>query len=511
MTKRPVGLSFLLLALAGTASAQLITIRTLPISVEDQFLIFPSQRAGMAGVGIALPDSLLDPFANPAKGARVRASQFMSAPTFYGVSNGGGGGRTLPLGTFGQYGSWFGGAWAALQQVDAARPSNQIFFDPRTLDVLRSQGSIVDPNGLLNGLDARTHSNQFVFATIGRTLPSAGLSLAGSVSWAGLHAIDGVDLLYTNSMGVRQSGHSMDVRFGALKDLGAGRSIEAVLLYNRFHMTQDATYLDFFWDPGAQQSLQRARVERNLDYTDTWGMHLQFERPLADSVWRLGWIATMNRMSHPKIPNYQVEQIMNIPRDPGDSYAFNLGVGVSKVKDRTTFGLDVIYEPIWSHTWADSPTPVVDILGNTIAPGGMTVENHFRFSNALFRIGVGTDFGGETGRQHALQFGLILRSVSYHMNQFDHVQLSGRKQNESWVEWSPTWGIRLGFTGLDIRYQGRLTNGTGRPGIFQDGRVFVGDAAPTVGGGIIAAPNGPINLTNVQVMTHQFSISLPLR
>jgi len=504
MTKRPVCLSFLLVVLAGTASAQLITIRTVPVSLDDQFQIFPSQRAGMGGLSFALADTLLDPFSNPAKGARVRAGQFFGSPTFYSVSSNAGGGRTLPLGAFARRGTWFGGVWAALQEVDAAQPDvfTGLVTGVAPLDIRRT---IVDPDGLLNGVNARTHGNQFAFASLGRVYPEAGLALGGSVSWAGLHAIDGVDLLYASSAGVRQFGHSLDFRLGALKELGAGRSLEALVLYNRFRMSHDVTRLDFFWDPGAQQPLQRTRLERNLDYTDTWGLHLQYERPLADSVWRIGWVATANHMSHPKIPNYE---IMNIPRDPGGSNAFNLGVGVAKTEAGTAFGLDVVFEPIWSHTWADAAGPVLDVLGNTIPAGGMTIENRFRFSNALLRMGVSRDFGGTTGAQHALQLGLIVRSISYSLNQFDHVQLAGRRQTESWVEWTPTWGLRLGFPGLEIRYQGRMTNGTGRPGIASP-NVFT-DAAPR-GGGIIAAPSGPLTLSDVTVVSHQFSISLPLR
>jgi hypothetical protein len=42
-----------------------------------------------------------------------------------------------------------------------------------------------------------------------------------------------------------------------------------------------------------------------------------------------------------------------------------------------------------------------------------------------------------------------------------------------------------------------------------DGRVFL--AADAAGPNILAAPNGPLSLTNVSVMTHQFSVSLPIR
>jgi hypothetical protein len=367
------------------------------------------------------------------------------------------------------------------------------------------RSDVVDPDGLLNGLDAQSHGNQFAFATLGRVLPS-GLAVGGSVSWAGLHAIDGVDLLYASSAGVKQLGHSVDARLGALKEWN-GQSFEALVLYDRYRMKHDVALLDFIWDPALQQPVEHARLERNLDYTDTWGLHLQYERPLADSGWRVGWIATMNRMSHPKIPNYE---IMSIPRDPGGSYAYDLGIGFSKVHAGTTFGFDVIYEPIWSHTWADSESPIETVFGDTIPPGGKTIENQFNFSNAIIRLGISRELSGSDNGRHAIQFGLIMRSISYNLSQMNHVTATGRRQHEEWVEWTPTWGLRLGFPGLEIRYQGRMTSGTGRPGVSDGGVIGVADAAPR-SGGIIVAPSGPLSLTEVKVITHQFSISLPLR
>src|SRR6266516_3895062 len=97
MTKRAVRLSIQLMALAGPAAAQLISIKTVPIAQGDQFDIFPSNNFGMGGVSIALADTLLDPFINPAKGGRLGAARFFSAPTVYGISQNAGGGRTLPL------------------------------------------------------------------------------------------------------------------------------------------------------------------------------------------------------------------------------------------------------------------------------------------------------------------------------------------------------------------------------------------------------------------------------
>src|SRR3989442_14386102 len=132
MTKRAVRLSILLVALAGPASAQLISIKTVPIAQGDQFDIFPSNNVGMGGVSIALADTLLDPFINPAKGGRLGAARFFSAPTVYSISQRAGGGRTLPLAAIAGSGEWFGGLSLALQEVDASRPpfDQGVVFNP---------------------------------------------------------------------------------------------------------------------------------------------------------------------------------------------------------------------------------------------------------------------------------------------------------------------------------------------------------------------------------------------
>src|SRR5205085_12327021 len=118
-----------------------------------------------------------------------------------------------------------------------------------------------------------------------------------------------------------------------------------------------------------------------------------------------------NLMSHPKIPNYE---IMSIPRDPGHSHAYQVGIGVARTNGPATFGLDAVYEPIWSETYAAAAAPTETAAGDTIPLGGKTIENRFRFSNALFRMGVGREltFGG---RPHAAawQLGLAAHAIHY--------------------------------------------------------------------------------------------------
>jgi len=514
MTKRAVRLSSLLLALAGPAAAQLISIKTVPIAQGDQFEIFPSNNLGMGSVSIALPDTLLDPFLNPAKGARLGAARFFGAPTAYGISQGAGGGRTLPLAINAGSGAWFGAFSLALQQIDASKPP----FDQGRFV---AQAPLPLPGGALPETTVvavpprqDSYGNQYVFAMLGRRAPGTGLSLAASALWARLTGVDGVDLLFAGNAGLKQFGHAFDLRLGLLQEWPGERSLAAVVLHNRFGMTDDVAYLDQVWNPATQQIAVRTRLERNHDQTNTWGAHVEYVRPLAASGWRIGWLATVNRMSHPKLPEYELANVPAIPRDPGHSSAYNLGLGLSKTRGPLTFGIDAIYEPIWSYTWADAASPVLTATGDTIPVGGKTVENHFRFSDGLLRMGVSRDVAlGQLGKAAALQLGLMVRSVHYHLTQSDNVQAVGHALQEAWLEWTPTWGVSLRFPDLEIRYRGRVTRGTGRPGVTSPSGAFgvVDRALALAGGSILVAPSGPISLQEVSTTTHQISISLPLR
>jgi len=496
MTRLLVGLCVLVLAAAGTASAQVIGIKTVPVAQADQFSIFPSRNAGMGGVSIAVADPLLDAFVNPAKGSRMGAPYIYGSPALYNVSSDAGGGRTLPLAAAARSGTWFGGLALALQEVDAAEVTNPpVFF-------------VDDAIPLPGTLDGDSYGNQMAFGMFGKAFPGAGLSVGGSAFVAGLHGIDGVDMLYAGSQGVDQAGTAVDARMGLLKEWDGGRSLEAMVVYNRLRMTHDVSFIDWLWDPATQQLRPQARMDENRDYSDLWGVHLEYERPLSVAGWRIGWMATANRTSHPKLPNYEIRSVQVIPRDPGTSYAFNAGLGLARTLGPATFGLDVIYEPIWSHTWADAEGPTPTQGGDTIPAGAMTVENRFTFSNALVKMGVSR----ELGQTFSAQLGLVVHSIQYRLRQKDYVQVSSRSLREHWVEWMPTWGVGFRFPEVEIRYQGRAMNGTGRPGVVsQSGGDLLAAAAPDAARNILVAPNGPLTLGEVSVVTHQISLSIPIR
>jgi len=495
--------SIALLVVVVPAGAQVIPIKTIPIAQGDQFQIFPSNNLGLGGVSIALADSVGDPFINPATTARLRGSRLFSAPTVYSVSRRAGGGRSLPLAMLARRATWYGGLALVLQQVDPSRPPQQGGFIAVANAVPPSTAEIPGP-------DLRAHGNEYAFGMIGRTLPG-NLSIGASALWTGLHALDGVDLLYSGSLRVKQTGHAVDLRMGAVKEWPGergARSLEAIVLHNRFAATHSVLFADRVWDPGLQQIVSQLRTDHNFDHTNTWGGQLKYQVPLAPPGWRIGWMLTVNRATHPKLPNYEITNVAVIPWDPGRSYAFDLGVGLSKVLGPATFGVDAIYEPIRSYTWADAMAPTTTLGGDTIATGGKTVENRFRFSNAVFRIGAGRDINLEgSPKMVGLQVGLTMRSISYRLLQTNHVELTQRTLRTGWFEWTPTWGLTLRFPELELRYRGRVTKGAGRPGaqFVSNFRDFA-----LAGAAILAAPSGPLNLIDVNTSTHQISLSLPL-
>jgi hypothetical protein len=357
----------------------------------------------------------------------------------------------------------------------------------------------------------QTHTNRYAFATLGRAWADRKLSLGASAFWSGLTGVDGVELLYAGSQSIKQLGQAVDFRVGLEKEWAGSRSLAAVLVHNRFAMTHDVTFIDAFWDPATRSVQATPRLEHNPDRTNTWGLHLQYQRPLADSGVRVGGIFTMNRMSHPKIPNYQIASVQVIPWDPGYSSAFNIGVGLSESRGPMTFAVDAIYEPIWSYTWGDAQSPITTALGATIPAGGKTVENHFTFSNATLRAGLGRDFKLEMPESSMrIQLGAELHSIDYHLDQFDNVVAAGRQHDEAWTEWTYAAGLSLRFPEVEVHYRARMTSGTGRPGIIPEGRT---GAVPDTfaASSVIVAPSGSLTLTPVRVMTHQFSVSVPLR
>ena len=316
-------------AVPSALAGQLISIRTIPVATGKQFLVLPSRTLGMGSVTIAVDDPWLDGFVNPALGSRMGESAFLASPTFYGIEGGNGAGRTIPLAGLFNGADWFSGMSVALQQIVDENGGNVWAPDPwlRMTAPRRLEGS-----------DA---TNTYASVFLGRRL-RAGWAIGVAASVAGLNAVDGVDLLYANSQSIDQDWSAWGVRAGVVGGLGEGKRLEAVVVHDRFSMEHDVSYLTWSWDPIANMPLVEDRVEENLDRTRTTGLHLGFTAPVGEG-WRAEPILTVNRKSHPKIPNYD---LISIPRDPGHSWAFNVGAGMGHERGPLRFGVDVVYEPV---------------------------------------------------------------------------------------------------------------------------------------------------------------------
>jgi hypothetical protein len=478
-------------ATVSGASAQTITPRTVPVHMGQQFDILPSDRSGMAGVSIALDDTLLDPFVNPAKGTRLRNGLLSVAPYLHSVSNDQGGGRTLPISGVGSFGRWAAGGLFALQQLNRPR----LDWD--------------------TPLSERTAANQYLMGLLAHEFGN-GLALGGSAYWAELGAEEGVDLLYAGSDRIQQAGSSADFRLGLTKQWSGDRVLEAVVVRNRFDMTHDVHFPSrrVFTPPDTFTDVT-ARSEHHRDRTSTWGAHAEYSRPAGTQGWRIGFLGTVNRLSHPRIPDYRIGEVITVPRDPGHTWAYNAGVGFSRKSGNALFGIDLVLEPMYSTTWAEAARDTITAGGLTIRRGGHTVDNEFRFSNSLIRFGFEHDAasGTDSTSRYGVQFGLALYSIRYRLWQTDLVRDTSRVQDEHWMEWTPAIGFRHRTATYELRYTFSFTCGAGEcmSGCFVACGDDVTAAPPPTPGGVIAAPTDQLRFQAGRVTTHRLSVSFRIR
>lgn len=465
------------------ASAQLVTVRTAPVSVQEQFYNFPSQLLGMGG-GLALKDLEADPFGNPATGARIKGTIVSGTPTTYNMPQDDGFGRSLPLAIVSGSDAAFIVFSIAPQEIESAqRP--RFLFGPQPTGVRRTD---------------RFSHNLYTSAAIGQKFPKSRSALAISASYAKLDAVHMVDLLYPDAEAIDQGGHISDVRIGYLKEFSDDRYFEAVLLRNNVDMEHTVTYVDRIWQPQQMQWVtQLPREEFNEDNTTTWGAHVKYTRPMPESDWRVAGALTANAKSHPHIPNYE---FMRIPRDPGHSWAFRFGVGAARVTETSLLAFDISYEPAWTSTWAEAATQTRTASGGTIPVGGITVENEMVFSNTHLHVG----WQQNLDRNFALQLGLGVRRVNYWLDQYSHITELDRSQDEGWTEIAPSWGLRLAFSDIELRYFGQHRGGGLQLGARED--MAVGAPVPDID--VVAAPSSPLSMDVVPVWLHQFGVSIPI-
>ncbi|MBN4081478.1 hypothetical protein JYT44_03845, partial [Caldithrix abyssi] len=453
--------------------AQYIGLKTVPVVTGNQFLIFPSQNAGMGFVSIAVEDPLGDPFNNPAKKGGNEKSFIYGTPVVTSPSTDDGQTNTIPLGYRFIGENWYGTLSTAIQRVKDFGVSN----DWRTNSFT---------NTSLNG-----QNNLFAFGSIGKsTGPNDYVGF--SVLWAGLDGMQGVNLLYPRSSKVDQSGYLKEFRLGTVKNLKSGESFETVFLRHEISMKHEVTYNGWEW-----WGRPSPRVENNKDHTITNGVHFKYIKPFRKND-QIGFLFTYNRKEHPKIPNYE---LMNIPRDPGETDIINIGIGLSERHPEATLGIDLIYEPARSHTWAEAAQNIERGNEPIIYKGAKTVDNKFKFEN--YRIKMGTR--NKTGNDSEFLFGLSFYKVRYSLKQIDYIVNSTRTQDESWLETMITWGIIKRYKNFNLYYNGNITLGTGLP----SSRMGEGNV-PQLSTGytdFMVAPSGSLMLDEIYLITHQLTLT----
>ena len=484
-----------LMLLPCAAAAQEIAVKSIPVATGSQFLLYPSEFTGLSSLTIALDDALADPFSNPAKGANIRENYFSTTPYYYSIgatSNlNGHATRTIPVGALVRRGSYFGGVSVAWQEM-VRRPIQ------RCCTVFGE----IDPNLLISSSlvssvtvteNSTTRNNLYVVASGGKVLRE-GLSAGISVFLANLKGVEGVQLLYSQGDDVDQDGRMATYKAGLYQRWADGRTAELVAQYHTFSMSH--AMVAFVW--GEEDGWHSEKRLEN-DETNGVALRLAYTQPMAHG-WRFGARVVGDWKTHPKIPNYD---LMQIPRDPGNTGAYNVGLGLSRVIEKTTYAFEFIYEPIWSHTWANAVEDIIiDDEPTGVKAGDMTVENYFRFHNSIFRVGV-----RQAGSRLKFGLGLDLHLFRYRLNQEDFVQRSKRVLDEAWGEWTLSTGLGYDFTGFRLQYQSIITWGTGQPGIRQPG-VGMNDRA--LNASFVVAPAGALDLLDARVWTHRLSLLIPL-
>jgi hypothetical protein len=454
--------------------AQIVSVKTSALAQGDQFTFEPSENRGMAGVSIALRDTLLDPFRNPAAGARLTRSYVFGAPSFYSLSRSGTAGSTLPLGLMQRRGAFFGTVAAAVQVIEQREEQ----LNPVALNASFSSATLFP-----GAPTPRSRTNHYVFGSAGRTLGDTSFAVAGSVRWSRLAGVDGVNLLYPGATGLGESGDELDLRLGATKEW-ATRSLETVIVHARNATTHDVTYDDVLWDPGTRTVLLRHRAEHNYDQRHISGVQMRAVQAFPDSArpWRIGALLTANRTTQPTAP---VLGLMNVEGDPGPSTLMNVGVGVAHNRGATMAGVDAIYEPIWAERrWSSGDADT------------------YRFSNAIVRAGIGRDFALlPSGTYFRLQGGAQMHRIQYRLQERSSGLAPVRSQH-AWNEWTHTGSASMRTSLFEFHYTFGVVSGVERPGF---------DDRPPVFSPLDFGPVFPqLRMLPVHVVTQQFSFLVRL-
>jgi len=467
--------------------SQEIHLRTVPLAAGNQGDFYPSVSRSMGNLSIAFDDPLSEPILNPAKTYKHQGVRLFFSPTFNSWSNKDGRAvftssgsdkytgttiNSIPFGFFLNKENFFTGGIISYQS----------YSSERTI-----------PGNWLNNSNSKSDigNNVYLFGLIGTYLPEMKLSVGGSISWSEIKAIDGVNLLYPGSYDIKQDGRSLNYKIGFAGEPSEQDQLEFVVARTTFKSSHEVTYgLSNWWLEDSW--ISRYRLELNKDESKGWIIHTKYNRLINEEL-KIGAIFTINWKEHPKIPNYA---LANIPRDPGNSTAYNIGVGIVKSNERTLLGFEYIYEPMTSYTWAEAGTDF------TLPPTFKTVENFFDFYNHIIRAGIysHTDLNW---LDYAL--GVQFHFNKYNLKQNDNIINTSRAADENWLETTLSGGLTINISNFQILYSLQVILGNGIVGA--EGGGIEGWEASSMGNrsDFLIAPYGSLVVDEIPLITQQIS------
>lgn len=419
-----------LLITSGAAFSQGIAVKTVPLLSTDQFSLVPSFRDDMGGVSIAIRDGVPDLFINPGKFDSTTRTHWFTAP------------RLNHWGFSQETTTRFPGTHPSNSLVEN-QASSSIFSLPVGL-FLRGHRLYSGAMFAIQSLTANNwqsiHFNAINYPVAwfgGCYLPALKLAIGAGVNYVRIGGIDGVYQLYPNARRLSQEGSARQFRLGFSGKWNGNDQWS--LLGSRY----------FF------NILQTEQNIENRDQHNGWLVQLDYIKTMSQEL-ALGFLFTADWRHHPKIPEYP---LAGIPRDPGNTHAFNFGLGLKWQNEVTLIGLDMIYQPIDVKTWAEAATDMELWDGRIIRKGDVTMRNDYQFHNRILRSGVQVKpmswLSLATGAQ------VQIYQYDYYQNDFiNRVERTGKPQRQ-WSEVTWTNGIKFTTGKFEIFCSTRMQIGAG--------------------------------------------------
>lgn len=495
-TRLFVAFAAIILLLPTTTSSQVINVRTVPLLSSDQFSLAPSIRSGMGGVEIAVDDELQDVFINPAKSRRLRRGFAFSAPLwntwsfeqdrsslYFGENPGpvlseteheaaGSSVLSVPLGQVGRGEKTSFGFAMTYQRLRSQTRHSWQHSPPNSGNLRETHFKATNlPMSFVSGID----------------VPGTNFALGAGINFVLIRGIDGVNLLYPDNSRLEQKGFLAEYRFGAVGSFTEGDEISLLGLGHTFSVEQEAYYTN----PPAQV--------RNKDKNHGWLVRTEYRRVLSENV-RVGLQVTGNWKNHPKIPDYPLS---GIPRDPGTTKAFDLGVGLGWKNKTTLIAFDAIYEPIDTKTWVEAENEIRAADGRIISRGGITMRNDYTFSNRILRVGMET----ELANWLRVRAGSQMKFFKYDYHQEDVIAGTERSVSpqSKWTEVSLTGGATIALGNTELLYTVQMVTGNGLLTVSRP-RWFGIEAADFSRADFLIPPSDWMSVRPVPVFVQQLTV-----